>query len=75
MNVMEAVERAGITYRQIDFWIRSGYVHVDGHGSGNKREVDDLEASVVRDMAALVRAGFRAEAAAHVARAGLEGAA
>ena len=70
MNSLQLAERAGITYRQLDFWIRRGYVKVDNDvtGSGNTREFSSIEARVVLYMADLVRSGFTPQASAVTAR-------
>lgn len=72
MNSKTAAERAGITYRQLDHWIRKGYVNGSLPGQGNPRRIPEPEADIVRDMAALVRAGFRPEVAARIARDSME---
>lgn len=72
MNSSTAADRAGITYRQLDHWIRKGYINGALPGSGNPRTINGHEADVVRDMAALVRAGFRPDVAARIARQALE---
>lgn len=65
--------RAGITYRQLDYWTRRGYIvalpPVGGQQkSGVPRIWTDREASVCVLLARLVRAGIEADRAAIVAR-------
>lgn len=61
---------AGVTYRQLDYWIRTGRVRpVDGPcGSGNYREFEQAEAAIATRMGVLVRAGLLPDAAEDVAR-------
>jgi hypothetical protein len=62
----------GITYRQLDYWVRQGYL-VPNHaspGSGSWRSWPEPEMEVARMMGVLVTAGLRPEAAARVARGG-----
>lgn len=66
----ELIEEVGITYRQLDYWIRSGYVDPKGDhnpGSGNRREFDDTEVEYVRTLALLAKTGMRIESAANLA--------
>jgi hypothetical protein len=61
---------AGLTYRQLDHWTRSGRLRaVDGLGGvGQKRRWPLAELQVARAMAALVEAGLTVSAAERVAR-------
>lgn len=68
----------GLTYRQLDYWIRTGRVHVtvqhgaDGDrltGSGYARDIDEDEVAVVRTMTALTNDGVHVDTAHRVARA------
>ncbi len=59
------------TYRQVDNWVRVGYLHPKhGVGSGNRREWTREELRVLRVMARLVKAGLQPAAAAKAARSG-----
>lgn len=62
------------TYRQIDWWIRRGYLLPDNPnpGSGAARIWTNDELGVLRRMALLVKAGLSPEIAAKAARAGTE---
>jgi len=63
--------RAGITYRQTDYWTRCGLIHAVGEstpGSGYHREYTEDEARVAVTMARLVRAGVDPRAACDMAR-------
>jgi len=63
---------AGLTYRQVDNWIRLGYLRpVDSApGSGYKREWPVNELRVATSMAYLVKAGLTLSVAHEVAREG-----
>lgn len=60
----------GATYRQLDYWIRKGYLRPDGAGSGqgSKRTWPRSEAQIARLMARLTAAGMEPIAAASAAR-------
>jgi hypothetical protein len=62
---------AGVTYRQLDYWTRRGWIRADGHGkgSGRPRCWPALERSTATLMARLVGVGFHPAAAAPIARA------
>ena len=68
MRTTDVVEQSSITFRRLDHWIRRGYVHATGGGSGNARDLDEDEARVVQVMALLVDFGMRPAAAANLAR-------
>jgi len=67
---------AGITYRMLDFWERSGYLKPDRiwrggrRGSGSPRSWPKAELDVARRMGRLTRAGIPAALAAEIARSG-----
>ncbi len=70
---MTASVLAGVpaTHRQIDYWVRAGYLHPQHvGGSGNPREWTREELRVVRVMARLVKAGLQPAVAARAARSG-----
>lgn len=56
-------KRAGITYRQLDYWLRSGVIEcIDGQvepGSGRPRRYDADEAFVARACGDLVGLGMQ----------------
>jgi len=65
----EVAEYAGITYRQLDHWLRRGYIPAPGTtsgetGSGNRRRWTQAEADRVALMASLVGEGLTVPAAA-----------
>lgn len=61
-----------ITYRQLDYWTRRGYLKPGnaGAGSGHWRRWSAEERAVAAMMARLIAAGLTVEAAHKVARAG-----
>lgn len=70
MNTIDAARAAGISYRQLDYWITSGYVRLaDANpGSGVQRELPSSQVAILVRMADLVRGGVAPEAAAKLAR-------
>ena len=59
--------KAGITYRQFDYWCRSGYVPgAYGTGSGINRSLTSDQVVYVLRLAKLVKAGFSVQTAAEV---------
>jgi predicted site-specific integrase-resolvase len=63
-----AADRAGITYRQLDWWCRQGYVHAPSGGSGYRRTIPGVEVDVLLLMARMSRARFVTCEAARLAR-------
>lgn len=57
----------GATYRQLDFWCRSGYLHDTADGSGSRRRFTAAELDTVRTVVHLLAAGFTLEAAFGIA--------
>lgn len=72
MRVPPWAEDVNATYRQLDYWIRRGWLHPLGTGSGNRRQWPETERRAARIMARCVNAGLTPEAAASVARSVLE---
>jgi DNA-binding transcriptional MerR regulator len=67
----ELAKHAGITYRQLDFWVRAGYVTpTGGEGTGHARDFSWVQCQMVAWMARLVKAGFKPAAAAELVRSG-----
>lgn len=68
----------GVTYRQLDYWIRKGFLHArsfdwkdnphDEGGSGFRRELKEGEMAVLELMVRLMKAGLEVNTAASVAR-------
>lgn len=61
---------AGITYRQLDYWTRTGYLQTlsGQRGSGNPRRYSRVEVDVARTGKRLLDAGFGVDAALKLAR-------
>lgn len=74
MDTTDICHRLGVSYRQIDHWVRRGWLRPDQPipGSGNPREWTNEELDVARRMAALVNAGISPAVAADAARKGGE---
>jgi hypothetical protein len=68
MNSLTAAEQVGISYRQLDFWIRNKYIRAAMPGSGVPRNITGAEFDVLRYMSTLVKAGVSARRAAVMAR-------
>jgi DNA-binding transcriptional MerR regulator len=70
-STVEVAERIGCSYRQLDYWIRVGYLHPDDAqaGTGSRRGWSETEIRVAALIFELERAGFRLEVAAEMARA------
>jgi hypothetical protein len=67
--VPDPLRDTGITFRQLDYWCRRGYLKPQGgEGSGNPRWWPSSELEVARRMVALVRDGYQVAAAARKAR-------
>ena len=61
---MSAYRPIPISYRQFDYWVSQGLIHVEGGvGSGHQRNISDDEAQVLKVMAALVGDGMSPRAA------------
>lgn len=63
--------RAGITYRQLDYWTRTGYLHAangDTPGTGNARFYTVSEVAVATLMGRLTAAGITPRVAGELAR-------
>lgn len=68
MNSLSAADLADVSYRQLDYWIRKGYIRGSLPGSGHQRNLNGHEVDVLMHLAALVKAGIRVDVAAQVAR-------
>lgn len=67
----QILDHCGITYRQLDYWVRQGYLHPRDRrkeGSGHPRDFSTGELAVAARMARLVDRGFNVKAAATIAR-------
>lgn len=65
LTSLEVCRRAGITYRQLDYWCRTGVVEplIDARGSGSQRRFTQAEADHVAGLARYLRMGLTLEAA------------
>jgi DNA-binding transcriptional MerR regulator len=74
MDVYDITHRLGITYRQLDYWSRQGWLRpaTPANGSGTRREWTNDELAVAARMAKLVNAGLPPNIAADAARKGDE---
>jgi len=68
------VEACGCSYRQIDYWVRTGYLRPERgrSGSGHWRRWPESEARIAIVMSRLIRCGFAVPDAARIARAFIE---
>lgn len=59
MNSREVCERAGVSYRQLDFWARRGWIGFEGGGgTGRSREFTSVQVDHIIRMSRLVKAGM-----------------
>lgn len=68
---IDVARRAGITYRQVDYWVRTGLLRPDNPhgGQGCPREWPIREVRIAEAMGQLVDAGIPLPRAAEIARA------
>lgn len=65
LSSIEVCRRARITYRQLDYWVRTGVVEptVDARGSGTQRRFTPAVAEHVVTLARYLRMGLALDAA------------
>lgn len=75
LSAVEVCAMAEITYRNLDYWVRRGYIDLDPDhvglptpGSGVPRRFTPREAKRFTVLALLVRAGLRVDVAADTLR-------
>lgn len=70
MNARDLMEAAGITYRELDYWTRVGYLRAEPRpeGSGYDRDFPAGEVTVAVTIRRLRDAGVKVAVAARVAR-------
>lgn len=71
MNTAELAQRAGLTYRQVDYYVRTGRLKPQGEaepGTGYSRDFSEAEVLVAVRLAKLLRAGVGLPEAAKAAR-------
>lgn len=63
LSTSEVCQEVGITYRQLDYWQRKGYVEADvtASGSGTHRGWSPMNVSLVACIADLVEAGYEGD--------------
>lgn len=66
MNAPELAQRAGISYRQLDYWIRKGWIDGTNPGTGYVRRFAEEDAARVMMMAKLIAAGLHPARAAEL---------
>lgn len=69
LSSVQVAHRAGISYRRLDYWTRTGIVSAtrDANGPGTQRGYTYAETQRVMTVAALQRLGLTLEAAAAAA--------
>lgn len=69
MSITDVVAHLHASYRQVDHWIRQGWVDVEGRncGSGNHRTIDPTALVVLRVMDELVHVGIAPSKAGRIA--------
>lgn len=70
ISATEVVERTGVTYRMLDYWVRCGAVTpaVPAAGSGTRREFTEEQVDHVRELGVLMRWGLSLPAAKAILR-------
>lgn len=70
MRTLEVCEKADISYRQLDYWVRKGLVSLrsPGSGTGTSRDFTHKEAAIVIRAGALLKLGIKPEPAVEYAR-------
>ena len=70
LTASELMARSGISYRQLDFWVRTGYLKTDKRcpGTGVHRHFTEAEARIAGFAIELITAGFATVAAITHAR-------
>lgn len=67
MKTGELIKTTGVTGRQLDHWVRRGYIEADLPGSGHHRVWPEDQVRRVRNLVRLTNAGVELEVAAAVA--------
>lgn len=57
INIPELLHDLDITYRQFDYWLRHGWIRIEGDvvGSGQRRQMTEVEAEALRSFVFTVR--------------------
>ena len=74
MSGPRVAELAGVSYRQLDYWVTNGLIPMvdiegGGDGTGNHRVFTDAELNIVKWMGELVRQGVKPRLASALAQA------
>lgn len=69
LTLHDVCAAAHISYRQLDYWIRVGFLSAEGNGggSGTSRRFDSAVMCRARLIGELVASGFRPDRAAEIA--------
>lgn len=72
VETSEMLRQTNAGYRQVDYWVRQGWLQplYPASGSGVRRRWPAAEVAIVRRMVQLVRVGMHPRTAAHCARNG-----
>lgn len=65
----EMLALTGVTYRQLDWWCRTGLLPETARGSGSQRHFTPADVETVRTVAALLSVGFTVDHSFYVAHA------
>jgi DNA-binding transcriptional MerR regulator len=70
LTASQVLTASGISYRQLDFWVRAGYLKpsTPARGYGSVRRFPATEAEIAAYALELITAGFTASAALDYAR-------
>lgn len=67
----EVCQRAGVSYRQLDYWSRRGFIPNTAKGSGVPRQFTETDVDYIEMFAKLVHAGLNHDKVHEVMRLGL----
>jgi len=72
LPVTEVCARTGVTYRQLDYWCRTGYMpDHEGYGSGSVRQWTEEDVAYLTVFMKLVNAGLELKVADRIMKSGL----
>jgi hypothetical protein len=66
LTARDVIEATGISYRQLDYWVRTGRINcaeTHDQGSGYTRYIPESELPILSDVARLLKAGLTLDAA------------
>lgn len=60
----EVCERTGLSYRQLDYWVRKRILtpSIEANGSGTRRQFSDRDVAMLLVLASLRKSGYELEA-------------